>query len=551
MKQKRLHTVLPTLALAALSLTSCFKDDSGVAMTRSFEDMIAIPELTMDTRYVDMGLSVKWAVCNLGADSPEKSGGYYQWAGTRDVSQKAIRLYLDNCPYHTGPDYETGWSKYIPSGHSSYWSGSGSPDGKTVLDSSDDAAHSLLGEYWHIPTKEEWDELINNCTCVWTTRDGVQGYAVTSRKPGFTDCCIFLPAVGLRSGNQISTSWESEPYGYYWSSSLDLNCPYNGQVMVLFPWEIHNSYYDRGCGNSIRPVCTRPNTAAVTGVKLDYDTVNIEVGGSVQLTPNVYPSDAADKTVTWSSSDEGVASVSGSGLVLGVSDGTATITVTTIDGGFTATCSVTVIAPEEEVVDLGLSVKWRSRNLGATKQVEYGGYYQWAGTRNVISTGSNLDNSNCPYHSGSSNNSGWTKYVTYGYSSYWSGTGAPDGKTVLESSDDAASVLLGGGWRTPTKAEWNELLSNCTWTYTTRDGVNGYKVTSKKSGYTNKFIFLPLAGYRSVMTLSYLGVYGEYWSASLDEQKPHCAYVVSLHSKDVNVESINRYYGHSVRPVHD
>ncbi len=195
-------------------------------------------------------------------------------------------------------------------------------------------------------------------------------------------------------------------------------------------------------------------------------------------------------------------------------------------------------------VDLGLSVCWASCNLGASKPTEYGGYYQWAGTTDVSDTGIYLYWSNCPYHTGSDEYSGWSKYNTK--SSY----GTVDNKTVLEAKDDAATVLLGGNWRIPTDAEWAELrnTANCSWTWTTIDGVSGYKVQSKKSGYTDKWIFLPAAGLRDGGMKGGVGSSGFYWSSSLDTDAPF-ACGMCLHSSDVYRGYIHRYVGQSVRPV--
>ena len=193
-------------------------------------------------------------------------------------------------------------------------------------------------------------------------------------------------------------------------------------------------------------------------------------------------------------------------------------------------------------VDLGLSVKWAECNLGATKPEEYGRYYQWAGTREVSSI--YLDWDNCPYHTGSSYSSGWTKYNTK--SSY----GTVDNKTTLEASDDVAAVNLGGTWRMPTDAEWTELIDNCTWTWTTLNGVKGYKVRSKKTGYTDNWIFLPAAGYRGDdRALNSVGSNGYYWSSSLYTDNPSHAYVVYFYSVDVDRSNRRRYLGQSVRPV--
>ena len=209
------------------------------------------------------------------------------------------------------------------------------------------------------------------------------------------------------------------------------------------------------------------------------------------------------------------------------------------------TKTFTTPAPlEPSLVDLGLSVKWASFNLGASKPSEYGGYYQWAGTKDVSDTGIYLDRNNCPYYT----NPGWTKYNTDSY------YGTVDNKTVLEAMDDAATVALGGKWRMPTEAEWRELVNtdNCSWTWTTIDGVNGYKVQSKKPGYTDNWIFLPAAGCRFDDGFYYVRSIGSYWSSSLVTDDPYCAYSMGFDSGNFGRSSGGRRYdGLSVRPVSD
>ena len=196
-------------------------------------------------------------------------------------------------------------------------------------------------------------------------------------------------------------------------------------------------------------------------------------------------------------------------------------------------------------VDLGLSVYWASCNLGASKPTEYGGYYQWAGTKDVSDRSIFLYWATCPYHTGSDYKSGWTKYNSR------SSFGTVDNRKVLKSMDDAASVALGGKWRMPTNSEWSELrdTSNCSWTWTTINGVNGYKVQSKKSGYTDNWIFLPAAGYRECTILYDVGSDGLYWSSSLNTGYPCSAWYVYFLSDYVNSCIGYRYYGRSVRPV--
>ena len=187
-----------------------------------------------------------------------------------------------------------------------------------------------------------------------------------------------------------------------------------------------------------------------------------------------------------------------------------------------------------DYVDLGLSVKWATCNVGASKPEDYGDYFAWGET----TAKTTYSWSTYKYCNGSYNT--LTKYNNS--SSY----GSVDNKTVLDKEDDAAAVNWGGAWRMPTKAEQDELREQCTWTWTTQNGVNGYKVTSKSNGNS---IFLPAAGDRSNSDLDYAGSYGYYWSSSLYTGHPDYAYDLRFYSDNVDWSDSSRYYGQSVRPV--
>ena len=188
-------------------------------------------------------------------------------------------------------------------------------------------------------------------------------------------------------------------------------------------------------------------------------------------------------------------------------------------------------------VDLGLSVKWATCNVGASKPEDYGDYFAWGETQPK----SNYDWSTYKYCNGS-----YKTLTKYNNSSSY---GTVDNKTTLDLSDDAARANWGGSWRMPTYAELTELRENCTWTWTTQNGVYGYKVASKKSGYTNKFIFLPAAGYRLDSSPSYAGSFGNYWSSSLNPYGACDAYYLDFYSDGVVWHLTGRYIGFSVRPV--
>ena len=278
----------------------------------------------------------------------------------------------------------------------------------------------------------------------------------------------------------------------------------------------------------------------VSSVSLDRSTLSLGRFSSKTLKATVSPSNATVQTVTWSSSDVSVATVSLYGVVSAIKIGTATITATV--GEKNSSCVVTVTkytAPVGEAVDLGLSVKWANFNVGASEPEEYGLYFAWGETEPK----SDYSWFTYKYFNG---DFVLTKYCTnsrYGYN------GFTDNKTVLDPEDDAAHVNWGGNWRMPTKEEWYELLNNCTWTWTTLNGVNGYKVQSQKSGYTDNWIFLPAAGVHYDLYLDDVGYVGFYWSSSLDKDYPYCAYPLYFTSSDVNRDYYPRYYGQSVRPV--
>ncbi len=187
-----------------------------------------------------------------------------------------------------------------------------------------------------------------------------------------------------------------------------------------------------------------------------------------------------------------------------------------------------------EYVDLGLSVKWATCNVGAIKPEEYGGYYAWGETEEK----DYYDWDTYKWCNGSYET--MTKYCTN--SSY----GTVDNKTTLALEDDVAHVKWGGSWRMPTKAEQDELRNNCTWSWTTLNSVNGYKVTSKTNGNS---IFLPAAGVRYGTLLDSSGSYGNYWSGSLLGSDNLGAYYLSFYSDRYGWYDNDRYSGRSVRPV--
>ena len=135
---------------------------------------------------------------------------------------------------------------------------------------------------------------------------------------------------------------------------------------------------------------------------------------------------------------------------------------------------------KHESVDLGLSVRWATTNIGARKPYDYGAYYAWAEVESKDFFGSG----NYKYGNGNP----YTKYEPR----EWYPT--KDDRRVLELEDDAAVANWGNGWRMPTKREMEELIACCTWEWTTVNGVYGAKVYSKAEGLEDRYIFLPASG---------------------------------------------------------
>ena len=186
-------------------------------------------------------------------------------------------------------------------------------------------------------------------------------------------------------------------------------------------------------------------------------------------------------------------------------------------------------------VDLGLpsGTLWADRNVGADSPEAYGDYFAWGETEPK----STYNWSTYKWCQGSNNT--MTKYCTDSF------YGTVDNKTVLDLEDDAAYVNMGADWRMPTYDELNELRNNCTWTWTSKKGTKGYKVT----GPNGKSIFLPAAGYRNDSGLYRAGSDGSYWSTSL--HGPYLAWSLYINSDSYNTYTSGkrRNYGHTVRAV--
>lgn len=201
--------------------------------------------------YADLGLpsGTKWATMNVGADSPEDYGDYFAWGETSTKSTYSWSTYKwmtdgmsswDGVNKYTSADWQTSGVWYDEYGE---FIG----DGKTTLDLEDDAANANWGSDWRMPTKEEQDELRNNCTWTWSMKNGIKGYSVT----GPNGNSIFLPAAG---GSYDSGLDGAGSYGDYWSSSLYSRSSDYACYLSFISDGVDWYYYYRNIGRSVRPV---------------------------------------------------------------------------------------------------------------------------------------------------------------------------------------------------------------------------------------------------------------------------------------------------------
>lgn len=197
---------------------------------------------------VDLGLSVKWATCNIGASAPEKFGDYYAFG---EINTKSIYTTENSLTY--GVLMKNLVSLGIINSYDPH-----NPL-NNHLTSAFDAATAKWGEDWRIPTYDELRELSNECTWQWTTKDGVNGYKVIGKNGN----SIFIPAGGYYYGDEDGSHFSSEQEGYSEYSGISGSTAWgnddegdsNGVISLMFtPTDRGVIGWDREDGMTIRPV---------------------------------------------------------------------------------------------------------------------------------------------------------------------------------------------------------------------------------------------------------------------------------------------------------
>jgi hypothetical protein len=462
---------------------------------QNIDSVTYIKYLFKPAEMIDMGLSVKWASYNLGASKPEEIGGLYGWADPTGL------LISDN-----PDDYP-------------------SADPPLLISNTEyDIATAKWGPEWKLPTKEEVDELINNCTFEWTTQNGVIGAKFTAKNGN----SLFFPAAGLRAGVKVKST---DKAGCYWSGTRSDDDTYIVYALCFGASKPMCIVFFKEYGFAVRPVSVEIRNEAITGDSTNITDSEATLNGSVRGMGNAKVS--SDAGVCYSTTAEpsmtnGTYVSSGiladgdfSVNLVGLSDTTKYYyrTCLNVDGKYYYGETKTFITLKKkemakgELIDLGLSVKWANFNVGASKPEEAGGLYGWADpTGKLTSTNPNDYPSSTPPAS------------------------------ISGTDYDIAKALWGSDYRMPTQAEIQELLDKCTGVWTTVNGVKGMKFTATNGNS----IFMPASGDRYGTELRDNGLYGAYWSGTL---KGTQAYMLYFEDGASMVDASARMYGYNVRPV--
>lgn len=441
----------------------------------------------LDGEYVDLGLSVKWCTHNHFSTAKSIYGSYYNMS-------RAM-----NAQTSTGA---------------------------------------------RIPSKAEWQELIDNCVWKWTVQDGLAGYLLTSKVKGYKGNSIFIPAAGYwRDGGPEDLSI----MGRYWSLTP---CPQSDDLKAYsFFFQQGNVRWvadKKSNGNSVRLVIPLSGKE-VAGISFEKSKYTMKQHTLARLNVTVSKdSRNVNSACKWTSADESVVRVMDDGLIVAVGAGSCTVRADAF--GKSAECTITVQNSDVEFVDMGLDVLWAAANIGADKPNGYGNYYAWAEIEpkemylrstyryasyvnpykdNVFTYNPELNNYPKPSIDGLSN-----------------------ANITLDPVDDVASVLSGGEWRMPTIQDFKELVDNSKQDTVAVDGVNGVLFTSLVPGYEDNSIFIPFSGMMERDEPVGRGQSTLMWTSSAsvmsDQNRTASEYAICIGDGQVNEL---RYNGIAVRPV--
>jgi hypothetical protein len=489
-----------------------------------------------------------WATTNIGAEKPEDYGYYFWWGDTvgyKRENDKWVASDGSNSNFSFDANNMLTYNKSISTLQSEGWILS--KNGTYVLAPEYDAAKKHWGGDWRMPTKQEFEDLINKCDWVWTSTNGIYGYIVRG-KGDYASNSIFLPCAGRGSWTSLFSAGSD---GNYWSSVPDSD-NYFAWHLFFYSGGHYTFGPNRDYGQSVRPlqgfVSAPTNVSATDGTS----TANVTVTWSAVAGATSYE--------IW----RGTSNSSSSAMKVGTSTSTSY-------SDTSATPGTTYYYWVKAVASVGTSVfsscdsgykkivahdkvqlweggpYWATTNIGAEKPEDDGYYFWWGDTvgykrENDKWVASDGSNSNFSFNE--SNTPTYNKNFSILQSEGWITT-----EGVLAPEHDAATKHWGGEWRMPTKQEFDALFSECDWVLAKTNGVDGYLVCGR-GDYASVSIFFPYTGEGS--GTSFLAEYnGNCWSSSFYEAVNGVWYVEfdDEHFRPVGTVWGSGYFGRSVRPV--
>lgn len=199
--------------------------------------------------WVDLGVSVLWASCNVGASKQEQCGDFFAWGEVASKEEYTWANLMDS------PDF--GKTFHVYNANSSE---------EVNLRPQDDVAHTKWGGKWRMPTSDEFNELLYKCTWKWTKINGTNGYKVTGRNGNF----IFLPASGWYFDSSHDDKGEK---GFYWTSTLG-SSSYSAKYLYFYDGYLAINGGDRKDGQSVRPVISKSKNSNTTSTSQKMPTKN-------------------------------------------------------------------------------------------------------------------------------------------------------------------------------------------------------------------------------------------------------------------------------------
>lgn len=433
-----------------LIISSCSKNPSDIKESGNNNLSIEIDTalLANGHDYVDLGIcnGLCWATMNIGAERIEDRGEHFFWGEADIFKRKRTFFQLD---FYT---FGNPISKYVSIDPEYKKHGRLlDMDGKLTLEATDDAAQFSWGGGWRMPYCNEIDSLLALCSWQKVEINGIGGYKVTSKKPGYEDRSIFLPFTGAAKYTSIIRQNQGV---YLWAKDMVDDACANAYGLVANEEYISRSSYARDTGQAIRAVF-QPGEVLVEKVELDTTRLQLFVGDPThQLSASVFPTNATRSHLYWFSSDYSVASVDQEGNISTYSPGWCYITAIATDGTSQAgVCRVEVMDPtplSHECVNLGIGnlLRWATMDVGATSPEE---------------TGS------------------------------------------LMTLEEARNHQWGDHWRLPTAEELESLRRDCKWEPEVLYGISGFRVRGMAHDTEKYSIFLPASSLYSIHS---------YWSES-------------------------------------